>query len=196
MSQGGPPYRPRPNSGLNRSQTDLCMDPLDLKSCPLPEGWDMGIDFDGKPYFIDHQSKTTTWIDPRDRSVLGFTSPNSVLLSPQKLKKFAWKSKWVWREGWQLLDWNSILSLSHPKVKLKIRPLNQHHPGGKWCPSQASSKTLSFMQFLRSQIAFQGLWPQHSILTLPLDYHARSPLPVLLFLLSVPAVIYELLQLS
>ena len=52
------------------------------------------------------------------------------------------------------------------------------------------------MQFLRSQIAFQGLWPQHSILTLPLDYHARSPLPVLLFLLSVPAVIYELLQLS
>jgi len=42
------------------------MDPLDLKSCPLPEGWDMGIDFDGKPYFIDHQSKTTTWIDPRD----------------------------------------------------------------------------------------------------------------------------------
>ena len=69
MSQGGPPYRPRPNSGLNRSQTDLAMDPLDLKSCPLPEGWDMGIDYDGKPYFIDHKSKTTTWIDPRDRSV-------------------------------------------------------------------------------------------------------------------------------
>ena len=43
------------------------------------------------------------------------------------------------------------------------------------------------MQFLRSQIAFQGLWPQHSILTLPLDYHARSPLPVLLFL-RVPVI--------
>ena len=36
-------------------------------SGPLPEGWDMGIDFDGKPYFIDHKNKTTTWVDPRDR---------------------------------------------------------------------------------------------------------------------------------
>ena len=38
-----------------------------LKHCPLPEGWDMGIDYDGKPYFIDHKTRTTTWIDPRDR---------------------------------------------------------------------------------------------------------------------------------
>jgi hypothetical protein len=37
------------------------------KNCPLPEGWDMGVDFDGKAYFIDHKSQTTTWIDPRDR---------------------------------------------------------------------------------------------------------------------------------
>ena len=90
MSQGGPPYRPRPNSGLNRSQTDLCMDPLDLKSCPLPEGWDMGIDFDGKPYFIDHQSKTTTWIDPRDRSVLCHFQ---ALFSPFQSRN-AWKFTW------------------------------------------------------------------------------------------------------
>lgn len=38
-----------------------------LKECPLPEGWDVGVDYDGKPYFIDHKNKTTTWIDPRDR---------------------------------------------------------------------------------------------------------------------------------
>ena len=32
---------------------------------PLPEGWDMGRDYDGKVYFIDHRSQTTTWLDPR-----------------------------------------------------------------------------------------------------------------------------------
>lgn len=34
---------------------------------PLPAGWDMAQDYDGKIYFIDHASKQTTWIDPRDR---------------------------------------------------------------------------------------------------------------------------------
>ena len=34
---------------------------------PLPEGWDMGRDYDGKIYFIDHRSQTTTWVDPRER---------------------------------------------------------------------------------------------------------------------------------
>ncbi|XP_039294559.1 protein kibra isoform X1 [Nilaparvata lugens] len=40
---------------------------------PLPEGWDFARDYDGKVYFIDHNSKKTTWIDPRDR----FTKPSS-----------------------------------------------------------------------------------------------------------------------
>ncbi|ODN03263.1 Protein kibra [Orchesella cincta] len=34
---------------------------------PLPAGWDMAQDYDGKIYFIDHASKQTTWVDPRDR---------------------------------------------------------------------------------------------------------------------------------
>ena len=34
---------------------------------PLPNGWDIGHDHDGKLYFIDHNTKKTTWIDPRDR---------------------------------------------------------------------------------------------------------------------------------
>ncbi|KPJ13500.1 Protein WWC2 [Papilio machaon] len=33
---------------------------------PLPDGWDYARDFDGKLYFIDHNSRKTTWIDPRD----------------------------------------------------------------------------------------------------------------------------------
>ena len=34
---------------------------------PLPEGWEEARDFDGKVYYIDHTSRTTSWIDPRDR---------------------------------------------------------------------------------------------------------------------------------
>ncbi|ELP88391.1 arrestin (or S antigen) N-terminal domain containing protein, partial [Entamoeba invadens IP1] len=30
----------------------------------LPPGWSMGMDY-GEPYFIDHNTKTTSWIDPR-----------------------------------------------------------------------------------------------------------------------------------
>lgn len=39
----------------------------------MPEGWDFGRDYDGKLYFIDHNSKKTTWIDPRDR----YTKPQT-----------------------------------------------------------------------------------------------------------------------
>lgn len=42
--------------------------PKSLKNeIPLPEGWEYSTDFDGKVYFIDHNSKTTSWIDPRDK---------------------------------------------------------------------------------------------------------------------------------
>lgn len=52
---------------------------------PLPTGWDYGTDFDGKVYFIDHNTKKTTWIDPRDRWVSQLKSvflPSSSLLWP------------------------------------------------------------------------------------------------------------------
>lgn len=36
---------------------------------PLPAGWEFAQDYDGKIYFIDHNTKKTTWVDPRDRWV-------------------------------------------------------------------------------------------------------------------------------
>lgn len=36
---------------------------------PLPDGWDVAQDFDGKVYFIDHNTRKTTWVDPRDKWV-------------------------------------------------------------------------------------------------------------------------------
>lgn len=37
----------------------------DVSEIPLPKGWDVGRDFDGKIYYIDHNNKKTTWRDPR-----------------------------------------------------------------------------------------------------------------------------------
>ncbi|VDI70705.1 protein KIBRA [Mytilus galloprovincialis] len=36
---------------------------------PLPEGWEECRDFDGKVFFIDHNTHQTSWIDPRDRFI-------------------------------------------------------------------------------------------------------------------------------
>ncbi|KAJ7409799.1 WW and C2 domain containing 1 [Willisornis vidua] len=36
------------------------------KELPLPEGWEEARDYDGKVYYIDHGSRTTSWVDPRD----------------------------------------------------------------------------------------------------------------------------------
>ncbi|XP_041129164.1 membrane-associated guanylate kinase, WW and PDZ domain-containing protein 3-like isoform X3 [Polyodon spathula] len=34
----------------------------------LPGNWEMGFSESGEPYFIDHNSKTTTWLDPRTQT--------------------------------------------------------------------------------------------------------------------------------
>ncbi|WAQ99375.1 KIBRA-like protein [Mya arenaria] len=40
---------------------------------PLPDGWEEGRDFDGKVFFVNHNTQQTTWIDPRDR----YTKPQT-----------------------------------------------------------------------------------------------------------------------
>ena len=41
------------------------------QSLPLPHGWEVATDSEtGKCYYVDHNTKRTQWIDPRDRFVL------------------------------------------------------------------------------------------------------------------------------
>ncbi|XP_074537582.1 membrane-associated guanylate kinase, WW and PDZ domain-containing protein 3 isoform X2 [Halichoeres trimaculatus] len=35
---------------------------------PLPENWELAFSDSGEPYYIDHNSKTTSWLDPRTQS--------------------------------------------------------------------------------------------------------------------------------
>jgi len=34
---------------------------------PLPEGWEQAMTPEGEVYFINHQTRTTSWFDPRLR---------------------------------------------------------------------------------------------------------------------------------
>ena len=41
------------------------VDSTNGEEVPLPDGWDMQVAPNGRVFFIDHTTKTTTWTDPR-----------------------------------------------------------------------------------------------------------------------------------
>lgn len=52
----------KPNRGSNNN---LAAETRGNIMHELPEGWEEGVTKDGRVYFVDHNTKTTTWIDPR-----------------------------------------------------------------------------------------------------------------------------------
>lgn len=41
----------------------------DVDLGPLPEGWEQAQTVEGEIYFINHQTRTTSWFDPRIRKL-------------------------------------------------------------------------------------------------------------------------------
>nr|XP_035928044.1 probable E3 ubiquitin-protein ligase hulA [Halichoerus grypus] len=52
-----PPPPPLPPAPTARESAEL----------PLPAGWEEARDYDGRVFYIDHNARQTSWIDPRDR---------------------------------------------------------------------------------------------------------------------------------
>ncbi|KAJ8655426.1 hypothetical protein O0I10_008919 [Lichtheimia ornata] len=48
-------------------------------SGPLPPGWEMRSTPEGRPYFVDHNTRTTTWVDPRRQQYISTIGPGSNL---------------------------------------------------------------------------------------------------------------------
>ncbi|KAG1585007.1 hypothetical protein G6F48_007537 [Rhizopus delemar] len=48
-------------------------------SGPLPPGWEMRTSAEGRPYFVDHNTRTTTWVDPRRQQYMSSIGPGSNL---------------------------------------------------------------------------------------------------------------------
>ncbi|CAO3678688.1 unnamed protein product [Umbelopsis vinacea] len=52
---------------------------------PLPSGWEMRTTAEGRPYFVDHTTRTTTWVDPRRQQYIRTLGPgqnNQVQVQP------------------------------------------------------------------------------------------------------------------
>lgn len=55
---------------------------------PLPAGWEMRVSPDGRPYFLDHGAKTSTWDDPRIPTLAGADAPKYKVDFQKKLREF------------------------------------------------------------------------------------------------------------
>ena len=51
---------------------------------PLPAGWEMRYTPEGRPYFVDHNTRTTTWVDPRRQQLVRVYGGNANLLVRQQ----------------------------------------------------------------------------------------------------------------
>jgi E3 ubiquitin-protein ligase NEDD4 len=60
--------------GPNGQKTSEQLQTL-LELGPLPSGWEMRLTHPARVYFVDHNTKTTTWDDPRSRSSLDANVP-------------------------------------------------------------------------------------------------------------------------
>ncbi|XP_033943665.1 LOW QUALITY PROTEIN: membrane-associated guanylate kinase, WW and PDZ domain-containing protein 3-like [Pseudochaenichthys georgianus] len=60
-------------------------------SGPLPENWELAFSESGEPYYIDHYSKTTSWLDPRtlNKDTCHFTELPEFTELPSQLKGYS-----------------------------------------------------------------------------------------------------------
>ena len=42
----------------------------------LPAGWEERYTPEGRPYYVDHNTRTTTWVDPRRQTIIRVIGPN------------------------------------------------------------------------------------------------------------------------
>lgn len=55
----------------------------------LPAGWEERYTPEGRPYFVDHNTRTTTWVDPRRQTIIRVMGPNgqNTALQPQTISQ-------------------------------------------------------------------------------------------------------------
>ena len=58
-------------------------------SISLPIGWEERCTLEGRPYYVDHNTHATTWVDPRRQTIVRVMGPNgqSTSLQPQTISE-------------------------------------------------------------------------------------------------------------
>lgn len=56
---------------------------------PLPAGWEERYTPEGRPYYVDHNTRTTTWVDPRRQTIIRVMGPSgaNTALQPQTISQ-------------------------------------------------------------------------------------------------------------
>ncbi|KAJ7316266.1 hypothetical protein JRQ81_002428 [Phrynocephalus forsythii] len=81
---------------------------------PLPEGWEEARDYDGKVYYIDHATKTTSWVDPRDR----YTKPLTFADCISDELPLGWEEAYDPQVGVYYIDHNTkTTQIEDPRVQ-------------------------------------------------------------------------------
>ncbi|XP_077183273.1 protein KIBRA isoform X2 [Paroedura picta] len=81
---------------------------------PLPEGWEEARDYDGKVYYIDHATKTTSWVDPRDR----YTKPLTFADCISDELPLGWEEAYDPQVGLYYIDHNTkTTQIEDPRVQ-------------------------------------------------------------------------------
>uniref|UniRef100_A0A8C9F615 Protein kibra n=1 Tax=Pavo cristatus TaxID=9049 RepID=A0A8C9F615_PAVCR len=84
------------------------------KELPLPAGWEEARDYDGKVYYIDHGSRTTSWIDPRDR----YTKPLTFADCISDELPLGWEEAYDPQVGVYYIDHNTkTTQIEDPRVQ-------------------------------------------------------------------------------
>lgn len=53
----------------------------------LPAGWEERYTPEGRPYYVDHNTRTTTWVDPRRQTIIRVMGPNGGTVQPQSISQ-------------------------------------------------------------------------------------------------------------
>ncbi|KAF7649415.1 hypothetical protein LDENG_00141560 [Lucifuga dentata] len=119
---------------------------------PLPENWELAFSKSGEPYYIDHNSKTTSWLDPRtqNKETTSCTELPEFTEQPSQLKGYSIHTRLS--KGPRGFGFN-IVGGSRPREFLQVYSVT---PGGP--PALNTEETMnngdtnSFAQNWRSDI--------------------------------------------
>ncbi|GAA5814056.1 hypothetical protein MFLAVUS_007546 [Mucor flavus] len=73
---------PTPQASANTTTANVTVPNNNMTSAgsgPLPPGWEMRTSAESRPYFVDHNTRTTTWVDPRRQQYISTIGPGSNL---------------------------------------------------------------------------------------------------------------------
>lgn len=66
-----------PASGNATGVAPISLNATTAGSGPLPAGWEQRLTPEGRPYYVDHNTRATTWVDPRRQQYVRMSDPRS-----------------------------------------------------------------------------------------------------------------------